>query len=305
MAVLPWFRAIIFSVSSVLALVVIGICAHIESLVAGYQDVYLSFAAFGLGAGSLTVLSLPLFLIVGRVRRGAFTSMVIFEIAWFFILWVIWVGTAGDTAAGRAYYFPDGCIYPDYPTSNQICYEITVVEAAAFAIFFSVFIYYDTIVLYAIIQAIRGRGIWTSSIAAASEASGPPPTSVLPVAQYAGAPGGQPPYPTYGGYPQNPPLQPYNGYPAQPPNQQYYNYPPGSPALGNIQPLQGGYSPGSPALGNIQPTQGGYSPALSGTAPLPPQPNYASYPAANQGQILPAGGYQDQSHYGTSHPIAV
>lgn len=288
MAVLPWLRAIIFSVSSVLALVVIGICAHIESLVAGYQDVYLSFAAFGLGAGSLTVLSLPLFLIVGRVRRGAFTSMVIFEIAWFFILWVIWVSTAGDTVAGRAYYFPDGCIYPDYPTSNQICYEITVVEAAAFAIFFSVFIYYDTIVLYAIIQAIRGRGIWTSSIAAASEASGPPPTPVLPVAQYAGVPGGQPPYPTYGGYPQNPPLQSYNGYPAQPPNQQYYNYPAGSPVLGGVQHPQGGYSP-----------------ALSGAAPLPPQPNYASYPAADQGQILPAGGYQNQSHYGISHPIAV
>ncbi|KAG2137079.1 hypothetical protein DEU56DRAFT_697294, partial [Suillus clintonianus] len=170
--------------SSVLALVVIGLCAHIQSLISGYQNVHLAFAAFGLAAGSLTVLSLPLFLIVGRVRRGAFVSMIAFEIVWFFILWAIWIGTASDAVAGRALYFPDGCIYPDYPTSNQICYEITVVEAVAFIIFFSVFIYYDTIVLYAIIQAIRGRGIWTSSIAAASEAPGPPPTSALPMAQY-------------------------------------------------------------------------------------------------------------------------
>jgi len=46
--------------TSILALVVIGICAHIESLVIGYQDAYDSFAAFGLVAGSITVVSLPL-----------------------------------------------------------------------------------------------------------------------------------------------------------------------------------------------------------------------------------------------------
>jgi hypothetical protein len=29
------------------------------------------------------------------------------------VIWVVWVGTAVDTIAGRAYYFPDGCIYTD------------------------------------------------------------------------------------------------------------------------------------------------------------------------------------------------
>lgn len=68
-------------------------------------------------------------LILGRVRRGAFTSMIVFEIIWFrasnivaiflladrlpVVIWVVWVGTAVDTIAGRAYYFPDGCIYTD------------------------------------------------------------------------------------------------------------------------------------------------------------------------------------------------
>jgi hypothetical protein len=63
------------------------------------------------------------------VRRGAVTSMIIFEIIWFralnvvaillladlllVVIWVVWVGTAVDTVAGRAYYFPDGCIYTD------------------------------------------------------------------------------------------------------------------------------------------------------------------------------------------------
>ncbi|KAG0700956.1 hypothetical protein DFH29DRAFT_876236 [Suillus ampliporus] len=285
MAVLPWLRAVVFSLASILALVVIGICAHIESIVAGYQyhNVHLSFVALGLAAGCLTVLSLPVLLIVGRVRRGAVVSMIVFEIVWFFVLWAMWVGTAGDTVAGRAYYFPDGCIYSNYPKANQICYEIIVVEAVAFIIFFCVFIYYATVVLYAIIQANRGRGIWTSSIAEASMASGPSPTSVMPMARYSAVPGGQVPYPTYGGDPQNTPPQPYpqsyNAYPAQPPNQQYYNHPLGSPASGNQLP------------------DGGYSTSLSGNAPLSPQPNYGSYPAVNQGRILP-GGYQEHPYYG-------
>ncbi|KAG1736422.1 uncharacterized protein EDB91DRAFT_1292013 [Suillus paluster] len=262
MAVLPWLRAFVFSFASLLALVVIGICAHIESFVAGYQNAYLTFAALGLAAGSLTVLSLPLFLIVGRVRRGAVMSMVVFEAVWFFFLWVTWVATAVSTVAGRAYYFPDGCIYTNYPQTNQICYEVTIMEAAAFIIFFCVFIYYVTIVF---------------------EASGPAPTSLMPMAQYSAIPGGQAPYPAYGSYPQNasqpysrPYSQSYNTYPAQPPNQQYYNYPP----------------LGSPASGNTQPPHGGYLPAISGNAPLSPQPDYGSYPA-NQGQIPPSGGYQE------------
>jgi hypothetical protein len=46
--------------SSVLALVVIGICAHIQSLLAGNENAYTTFAAFGLVAGIVTILSLPL-----------------------------------------------------------------------------------------------------------------------------------------------------------------------------------------------------------------------------------------------------
>ncbi|OAX33346.1 hypothetical protein K503DRAFT_804440 [Rhizopogon vinicolor AM-OR11-026] len=267
MAVLPWLRAIVFSYTSVLALVIIGICAHIESLVAGRQDVYSSFAAFGLVAGSITVVSLPLFLILGRMRRGAFTSMILFEIVWFFVLWVLWVGTAGDTVASKAYYYPDGCIYTDYPATNQICYEITVVEAAAFIIFFSVFIYYDTIVLFAIIQAFRGKGVWTSSIAAASEDTAPPPNTVVVMGQYAAAPGPQAPYQANGGYPQGTPPQPYHAYPGQPPNPQYPTQPLNLQYLG--QPPNPQY-PGQPP-----------NPQYPGQPPnqqYPGQPSNPQYP---------------------------
>ncbi|KAI9569253.1 hypothetical protein HD554DRAFT_1981472, partial [Boletus coccyginus] len=164
MAILPLFRVIIFILTTVSSLVVLGICAHIVDLTAGYTQIYSSFAPFSLGAACLTILSLPL-LALGNMRdRRVFTSMVLFEIIWFFLLWVVWVGAAGDTVAGKAYYFPAGCVYDNYPTANLICYEFTVVEAFAFLNFFCAFIYYDVIFLYAIINAIRGKGIWTTSV---------------------------------------------------------------------------------------------------------------------------------------------
>lgn len=79
MSIIPLFRVIAFSECSgddrakgvrsltkspafitLLSLVVLGICAHIEYLTGEYTDIYLSFAPFGLGVSCLTVLSLPL-----------------------------------------------------------------------------------------------------------------------------------------------------------------------------------------------------------------------------------------------------
>lgn len=77
-------------------------------------------------------------------------------------LWVVWVGTA-QTIARSGNYFSDGYIYTDHPTTSRVSCEVTVAEAAAFIIFFA-FIYYDTDVSYVSIQAIRGKGIWMSSI---------------------------------------------------------------------------------------------------------------------------------------------
>ncbi|KIJ69691.1 hypothetical protein HYDPIDRAFT_77279 [Hydnomerulius pinastri MD-312] len=301
MAIIPLLRTIVFSFATLSSLVVLGICAHLEYLVSGYDDVFLTFAAFGIAAASVTIVTLPLFLFLGRIRRGIFTSMIIFEIVWFFILWVLWVGTAGDTVAGRAFYFPEGCIYSDYATTNSICYEFTVVEAFAFLNFFCVFIYYDILLLYAIINAIRGKGIWTASVQEAvviTSGTGNPNTGI-PMNQtpYNVVPGGQ--FPNYAGFPQNAPPQAYpqqSPYPQQgPPMSQNQAYYPPSPGTAPQQPNYGGYSPNGPP-GN--------------SAPLPPQPNYNSYPAANgsQGQLPLPSGYQQpqpQSPYGSHQPIPV
>ena len=177
--------------------------------------------------------------------------------------------------------------------------------------------------MYAIINAIRGRGIWTASVKEATSgipgAVNPVPMMVQP--QFNPAPATQ--YQTYGAYPSNvPPAQPYNAYPQQvppqvpiaapynayphqvppqgPPPQQYNAYPQQAPPQGfsTINPGQNqlcDYNP-SPAAPQQPVHYAGYSPSpTTNNAPLPPQPNYSSHPVnGSQAQLPLPSGYQEQ-----------
>lgn len=187
------------------------------------------------------------------------------------------------------------------------------------------FIYYDVIFLYAIINAIRGKGIWTVSVK--EVATGTPGVPMIQPQSHA-APAT--PYQNYGVYPpqvllQGPPAQPYNVYsqqvlPQGPAPQPYGAYPQQTPPYGppTIPPGQNqpnNYPPtGAPQQ---QANYGGYAPSpVISDAPLPSQPNYSSYPInGSQAQLPLPSGYQgpipqqqqlpSQSVYGLHQPIPV
>ena len=48
-------------------------------------------------------------LVLDRFRTGAFTSMIAFEVSWLFVLWVLWIASAGLASDSIAKEFPDGC----------------------------------------------------------------------------------------------------------------------------------------------------------------------------------------------------
>ncbi|KAG6373893.1 hypothetical protein JVT61DRAFT_6046 [Boletus reticuloceps] len=307
MAIIPLFRVIIFILITILSLVVLGLCAHIEWLISGYVDIYSSFVPLGLGVSCLSIVSLPLFLALGNMRRVC-TSTIIFEIIWFFILWMLWAGTAGDTVAGKAYYYPGGCsvlnnYYVD-PAVTQICSEITAIEVFAFVNFLCAFIYYDVIFLYAIINAIRGRGVWTVSVKeAATGVLNPGVAMVQP--QFHAPPAMQ--YQSYSAYPSNvPPTQPYGESlkaslpsrtmriqqpmsPQSPPPQQYNAYSQQSPQA-PVPPVQSQPYNYAPAPGSQQ------------------QVNYATYtpsPTANNGLSPPATELRLAPHQRSPGPASV
>ena len=66
-------------------------------------------------------------IIFGRIRDGAFTSKLGFEVAWLSFMWIMWLSTGGQTAAtlGLAVNCIDSCVYffytlPEHLNSNDL-----------------------------------------------------------------------------------------------------------------------------------------------------------------------------------------
>jgi len=223
-------RIILFSLSIVFAVIELGINAYFLSLTA---PGYYIFSVLGMATSLLTILTIPIMLIVDVMRRGAFTSMIVVELVWLFILWVLWVATGGEAAYTFNFYFPDGCIYANiYPTINAYCNEVQAVEAFAFLNFLIFLIYTVLLLVFSIIASSRGQNVWMSSV---KESTFFAPSSGLaqpqvPLTQYSGSPvtehkGIPPPqhfgnYNGYNGMAQSPQMQPqqtsHSGYGGSP-----------------------------------------------------------------------------------------
>lgn len=217
-------RVIVLVLSVVFSLIVMGLSAHLISVTEEYYALYFVFCALGIATAGLTVLTVPAMLIIDVLRRGAFTSMVVVELVWLFVLWVLWVATAGEAVSAGNFYFPSGCVYDRYPTVNQACREIQAVEAFAFLAFFVLLGYTIVLLVFTCIAAARGNSLWLKSVKEstflAPSSTAPPPPQ--PMGQYQGSatpqyqvPVQQPQYTGASSHPQ------YSGSPA-PPQQPYY-----------------------------------------------------------------------------------
>jgi len=286
MAILPSFRLAIFSLIILFSLVVLGIDSYFATLTSGV-GIYDFFVPLGIAAAALSVISLPLFWFLGTRPTRVFTSVIVFEIIWFFFLWLLWAGTIGDSITFTVL----GCVFavdaygnPVDISNNPFCVELIVMDVFAFLCFFCAFIYYDIIFLYAIINALRGRGVWGMSVKEAAQDITPAPVIVAPMGQ-----------PLYGypatvvyGYP--PPNQPYNAYPQQVPLAQPYNPSQGAPdAQYNAYPPQQYYYPPAPGVPQQQ-TNYTASP-IGDISAVPPQPSYSAHPVHGS-QAPPPNGYQ-------------
>ncbi|KAH7915712.1 hypothetical protein BJ138DRAFT_916807 [Hygrophoropsis aurantiaca] len=272
MAFFPLFRTVVFGVVILFSIIELGVAAHLISLAEQYFYFYPTFSALAVATAVLTLASMVGMFVIDFLREEAFTSMVLVELVWLFVLWVLWVATAGEAASSASFYFPLGCIYDAYPTTNDACREFEAVEAFAFLNFFILLIYTVVIVVYAIIATSRGNNVWFTSVKVATftaPASGAP-AQQHPLSQYPGVPATQAQIPQqhtgeYNPYVQGPVTpQQTGGYsqysgpvPPQPVAQQPAGYnayrggpvPPQAPSVQQSPQQPAGYSsyPGGPA----------------------------------------------------------
>ncbi|KAI0369275.1 hypothetical protein BV20DRAFT_968135 [Pilatotrama ljubarskyi] len=181
------FRLAALGFTAFCGILVLSLGSHLTSLSIKYFDVYYNFAVLSIAVGAISMLSVPVMLVIDFLRTGAFTSMVLVELVWLSILWVLWIATAALTAdqTGTAFATCDFV----YPILNQVCNETRAIEAFAFLAWIVLLAYTITLLVIALINANRGAPMWKSSIKqqhpsvlppSAPSASSAPPIAAQP-----------------------------------------------------------------------------------------------------------------------------
>ncbi|KAK0490533.1 hypothetical protein IW261DRAFT_1546945 [Armillaria novae-zelandiae] len=163
MSVLTILRLGALVATLVFSIIVLGLSAHITYLTTTYYGAYFTFAAMSIATACLTLLTLPVMIAIDMTRKGAFTSMVVVELSWLGVLWVLWLTSAALAADATSNTFVSGCGYVN-DLINQACKEFNAVEAFGFLNWLILMGYTITLVVFAIIAANRGNSaVWTSS----------------------------------------------------------------------------------------------------------------------------------------------
>jgi hypothetical protein len=191
---------------------------------------YFVYAAFAIAIAALTLLTVPAMLALSINRKGAFPSMIVVELSYVALLWVLWLSVGGtigtmpmiNYCSTIGYYA--GYYYSGYESA---CMETQAMAAFAFLNWIMLMFLNIFLLTLAIIQANRGHSIWTSCVtdvdySAPGVASGMPESKigygspVTPTAQYP-QPVPTPPqgYPQQAYPPQQYPQQAYSPQPQQ------------------------------------------------------------------------------------------
>jgi hypothetical protein len=163
MAILPLIRLVVFTATLVFAVIVLALSAHLTSLTA---PVVFDFEGLGIAVGVLSLITMPVMIGVDFARRGAFTSMVLVELIWTFILWVLWIATAALAAEESQISFGDfsaSCNFENTIVAGE-CHELAAIEAFSFLAWLLLMGYNITLLVFAIMGASRGNRTWTSSV---------------------------------------------------------------------------------------------------------------------------------------------
>jgi len=165
MTFLPLFRLVTFIATLVCAIIVLGLAAHLTSLTEEARGGYFVFAAMAIAVAVLTIITLPVMIGVDFARRGAFTSMVLVELIWIFILWILWISAAALASQEDEFVFGDGnsCDFADSNTATG-CHEFAAIEAFSFLAWILLMGYNITLLVYAIIGHTRGSHTWFSTV---------------------------------------------------------------------------------------------------------------------------------------------
>jgi len=164
MSLLPIFRIVVLCLSFVLAVIVMSLSAHLTSFTVSFEGEALVSAMLAVTTAGLTILTLPIMVIVDFLCKRAFTSMVLVELVWLSILWMLWLSTGVDGADSINTSFPDGCNGYVNGALSIACRDSVGIIALSFLNFVLLMAYSIMLLVFATVSSNRGHSIWTSSV---------------------------------------------------------------------------------------------------------------------------------------------
>ncbi|KAJ7638458.1 hypothetical protein FB45DRAFT_1023250 [Roridomyces roridus] len=131
MALIPLVRLVALCVALAFSVIVLGLSAALTSTTEKFLDGYFIFAALAIATSSLAMITLPVMILLEILRPGGFTSMIMVEVSWLFILSVLFLATGADGAQAASDTFTFSC--GDYiPTVAAACRETSAIQAFSF-----------------------------------------------------------------------------------------------------------------------------------------------------------------------------
>ncbi|OCH95965.1 hypothetical protein OBBRIDRAFT_830559 [Obba rivulosa] len=123
----------------------------------------LSSSAMAVAIGVLTMVTVGAMTVVDLLRSGAFTSMILVELIWLNLLWVLWLVVGALAAQDFNGFWSGTCDWTTQEASSA-CQETQAVAAFGFLACFALGAYTTLLLVLAIMRHSRGVPIWKSSV---------------------------------------------------------------------------------------------------------------------------------------------
>jgi len=156
-------RVISLGVVSLFAVLVLILAALVTNFTESTFEIYFTYAAYAFAVSGLTLFTVPAMIGLSLSRKGAFVSMIVVELAWLALLWILWLALGGTIAnISLVAYCTELGLLSSYQSA---CIETQAMAAFAFLNWLLLLVHNIFLLSLAIVQANRGNSaIWTSCV---------------------------------------------------------------------------------------------------------------------------------------------
>jgi len=157
-------RVVVLGLVSLFSALVLIMGALVTNFTTTLLRGYFVYAAFAIAIASLTMLTVPVMIALSINRKGAFPSMIVVELSYVALLWILWLAVGGTIANIPWINYCSSLGY-SYSGYESTCMETQAMAAFAFLNWIMLMALNIFLLSLAIIQANRGNSaIWTSCV---------------------------------------------------------------------------------------------------------------------------------------------